>query len=105
MLFQEAYAQGRKQAGRHVVVWRRAGEDASRRVGVVASRKVGNSVKRSRAKRRMRELYRLHQHLLGTEDDLVLVARHTLPEAEWGELREDFLRTLGRAGCLLEPLP
>lgn len=53
------------------------GEDAGRppRLGVVASRKVGNAVARNRAKRLVREAFRLHQEALPTGIDLVVIVR------------------------------
>mgnify|MGYP001192620963 FL=1 len=61
------------------------------RTGVTASKKVGNAVARNRAKRRMRALFRnvkLGHAPSGT--DYVLVARHSLVQAEWAELLADF---------------
>jgi len=101
--FQEAYRQGRKQVGRFVVLWLRSGEDAAGRVGTVASRRVGNSVARSRAKRRMREWFRLNQHRLRGQEDYILVARHAILRASQADLDADFERVFSRAGRLQSP--
>jgi ribonuclease P protein component len=45
------------------------------RLGVVASRKVGPAVARNRAKRLVREAFRLHQEMLPRGLDLVVVVR------------------------------
>jgi ribonuclease P protein component len=102
-VFQEAYAQGRKEVGRFFILWSRAGEDAATRLGVVASRKVGNSVARSRAKRRLRELYRLNRQRITGGDDVILVARHSLLRAPWDLVVRDFEWVFSRAGRLQSP--
>jgi ribonuclease P protein component len=99
-LFQEAFQQNRKQVGRYVVLWSRSGEDAHVRLGVVASKKVGNSVARSRAKRRMREWFRLNRHRLTPPEDVILVARRQILEASPSELDRDFEQVFSRAGRL-----
>ena len=67
------------------------------RVGVTASKKVGNAVARNRAKRRMRALFRqlnpTHTHFGA---DYVLVARHSLVQADWAELSADFSKAAKR---------
>ena len=59
------------------------------RVGVVASRvAVGGAIDRNRAKRRLREIFRLHQSLVPPGQDLLLVARAAairLPAAVLGQ--------------------
>ena len=63
----------------------------SYRTGVTASKKVGNAVARNRAKRRMRALFRkLECDHAPSGTDYVLVARHSLVQAEWTELLTDF---------------
>ena len=99
--FRRVYDGGGRRVGRHLVVFLLPGEGPGR-VGVVASRKVGNAVARARAKRRLRELYRRHQHLLHPGIDVVLVARKGLPDVSWPRLVKDYLRT-GRAAGLLTP--
>jgi len=89
--------------GRYAVLWLRHGEDARGRIGVVASRKVGNSVARSRAKRRLREWYRLHQHDLPEGPDFILVARHSILNAPQPDLDRDLQQVFSRAGQLQTP--
>lgn len=99
-LFQEAFRQNHKQVGRYVILWSRSGEDADLRLGVVASRKVGNSVARSRAKRRMREWFRLNRHRLRPPEDVILVARRSILDAPVDALHRDFEQVFSRAGRL-----
>jgi len=64
------------------------------RLGVVASRKVGRAVKRNRAKRRMRDLFRRNKTCLPFAADVVAIARPETAEAPMAALREDFLCAL-----------
>jgi ribonuclease P protein component len=98
--FQEAYAQRRKQVGKYMVLWLRTGDDANLRLGVVSSRKVGNAVRRNRARRRLREIFRRHRHRLRGPVDVVLVARYGVVDAPWQAITEELLRLTQRAGIL-----
>jgi len=73
--------------------------DGSSRLGVTASRKIGNAVIRARAKRRLRELYRLRQSTTVTEAvDLVVNARRSCVLVSWQILERDFENCLERLG-------
>ena len=67
------------------------------RLGVVTGKKVGNAVARNRARRLMRESFRLHQHELAGPVDLVLVARPSIAGKKLAEVERDFLRVLRQA--------
>ena len=63
------------------------------RVGVVASTSsVGAAVQRTRAKRRLRALYRQHQQLVPTGCDLLLVARLAVNRWAYRELEQKFIK-------------
>jgi len=80
--------------------WRRLPADATTRLGVVTSKKIGGAVVRNRARRLMREAFRMHQRELTQPVDLVLVARQSIVGRGLADVEKDFLATMGRAGLL-----
>ena len=80
--------------------WKKLPAGGSSRLGVVTSRKVGSAVERNRARRLLRESFRLHQHEFGQPMELILVARPSIARCAFGEVEKDFLTTLRRAGLL-----
>jgi ribonuclease P protein component len=72
------------------------------RVAVVASRAaVGGAVERNRAKRRLREVFRHHQHRVPPDVDLLMVARTSLNRLEYREIERKFVH----ACAVLFPVP
>jgi len=67
------------------------------RLGVVTSKKIGNAVARSRARRLLRECFRLHQRELARAVDLVLVARPSIAGKKLADVEIDLLRVLRQA--------
>jgi ribonuclease P protein component len=99
--FRAVREQGRRMdCGVFLLTWRVRGPGepvAPARVGVVASRaSVGNAVHRNRAKRRLRELYRRHQHLVPPGVDLVLTARASLLRLGFAEAAQRFTHACGK---------
>lgn len=88
-----------------MVLWVRRQDDSAARLGVVASKKVGNAVARARAKRRLREIFRLHRAEIQPDVDLVLVARGRILNAEWKDVVRDFLYVTRKAGVRSEAPP
>ncbi|MCH6256769.1 ribonuclease P protein component [Puniceicoccaceae bacterium K14] len=64
------------------------------RIGISASRKVGNAVERNKAKRRFKEVFRLQQHTIRPEADLLLSIRPGAKKATYQELEQRFLHAL-----------
>jgi ribonuclease P protein component len=99
--FQRARQEGSRLVfGCLVANWRRLASDARSRLGVVTSAKIGGAVCRSRARRLLRESFRLHQNQLAQPLDLVLVARPSIVGKAFKEVESDFLTSLRKAGLL-----
>ena len=83
-----------------VANWNKLPDGAAPRLGVVTSRKIGGAVQRTRARRLLRESFRLHQHELAQPVELILVARNSIAGKQFADVEKDFLATLRRAGLL-----
>jgi ribonuclease P protein component len=70
------------------------------RLGVVTARRIGGAVVRNRARRLLREAFRLHQHELARPVDLVLVARPSIAGKGFAAIERDFLTALRKARLL-----
>lgn len=70
------------------------------RVGVITSKRIGGAVVRTRARRLLREAFRLNQHRIVRPVDIVLVARQSIVEKEFAAVEGDFVTALRRAELL-----
>ena len=98
--FEHARVQGRRLAvGCLVLNWVDASTTETR-VGVITSRKIGGAVVRTRARRLLREAFRLNQHRIARPVDIVLVARQSIVEKDFAAVEGDFVTALRRAELL-----
>src|SRR5262245_20992233 len=81
---------GRLACGCLVANWLQLPDTSPTRLGVVAGGKIGGAVIRSRAKRLLRESFRLHQGELAGPLDLVLVARPSIAGKDFAAVERDF---------------
>jgi len=104
-LFREAFAQKKRFVGRYMVLWLRAGEGASRRLGVISSKKVSKrAVDRNLARRRLREAFRLLREELHGDVDIVIIARRNILGATQAGVEAELRRLASKAGLLEEEL-
>lgn len=91
---------GRLAQGCLLANWNVLPDGAKPKLGVVTSRKIGGAVQRTRARRLLRESFRLHQHDFARPVELILVARNSIAGKKFADVEKDFLATLRRAGLL-----
>ncbi len=97
-LFRRMYSKGRQAVRPTVVVCCRRNRTEQNRLGLTASTKIGNAVTRNRARRRLREVYRLHEEEFLPGYDIVLIARGSTAKCRWQRLEQDFLKGMEKLG-------
>ena len=103
--FARIKAEGRRLAkGSLLANWiQEAGREGQPlRLGVVTPKSVGAAVERSRARRLMREVFRVNQQKLKRPLTLVLVARQSIVGNGLAEVERDFLNLMRAARLLAE---
>lgn len=76
---------------------------ARSRLGVITSKRIGSAVTRNRARRMMREAFRLNQGLLRCPVDLVLVARPSIATKPFASIEKDLIAILRDAKLIQSP--
>jgi len=73
--FLRLYKRGKFFVGKYLVLYALKNKNKVNRLGITASKKFGNSVKRNRMRRLIKESYRSYETQLNEGFDLVFVAR------------------------------
>ena len=74
--FEKVFGEGTVLKNAEVVLYVMHNDLPNARLGLVVSKKVGNAPRRNRAKRLLREVYRLNKHFLKVHVDIVVIPRH-----------------------------
>jgi ribonuclease P protein component len=103
--FQRVFDLSLRTKGRYLTVLVAPNADGTSRLGIVASRKLGDAVRRNRAKRLIREVFRHTAPLPGGRGvDVVVIPRRELFDAEYSSLESDFRGAFTRCAARL-PAP
>ena len=100
--FRRMYSKGKSGVSSCLVVYFRPNKFGHNRLGVTVSAKLGHAVVRNRARRRLREAYRLQEDAFQSGWDIVVVARHRCVEAKFSDLCAGYLNLARKAGILKE---
>jgi len=84
-----------------LVLYARKNRTNTNRVGITVSKKLGHAVVRNRVRRRLREVYRLHEDRFCPGWDIVVVARTRAVTAKFDQLVSSYLNLAEKAGILL----
>ncbi len=97
-LFRRAYQKGRSAADGRLALYARRRGGGGNRLGLTVSTKLGCAVVRNRVRRRLREIYRLHEEELTGGVDLVVVARVKAAHSRYRQLERSFLTLADKLG-------
>lgn len=98
-IFQRLYRTSGVASSYLVLYARKNGTDTNR-VGITVSKKLGHAVVRNRVRRRLREVYRLHEEKFQPGWDIVVVARSKSINADFGKLTDAYLHLAEKVGIL-----
>ncbi len=94
---------GRRMArGSLIANWTPSPAGQSSKLGVITSKRIGPAVVRSRARRLLREAFRLHQHELAKPIQLVLIARNSIVGKACADVEKDLISVLRDSRLLTE---
>jgi len=88
----------RLPCGSFIANWQVLPAGSPTRLGVITAKTIGNAVARARARRLLREVFRLHQFDLSQPVDLVLVAQRGIVGKGLADLEKPFANMLRQSG-------
>lgn len=98
--FRRLYSRGKQSVAPTMVLYTRKNRLKENRLGITTGKKLGNAVTRNRVRRRLREIYRLHETEFFSGRDLVVVARVRSAHVSYWTLERDFMKLAGKLGLL-----
>ncbi len=103
-IFRRLYAKGKSGVTPCLAVYVRRNGQKGNRLGLTVSTKVGGAVVRNRVRRRLKEIYRLHEEELRSGWDVVVVARVRAAHSSYAALEREFLKTADKLGIRNSPV-
>lgn len=100
--FQRVFDLSLRTKGRYLTILVAPNDIGTARLGIVASRKLGDAVRRNRAKRLIREVFRRSEPQKRGMD-VVVIPRRELFDAAFTDFEADFRNVLKRGAARLPP--
>ncbi|MDO4393004.1 MAG: ribonuclease P protein component [Bacillota bacterium] len=98
--FSSIYRRGKSVGDKYIVLFYRKNNLGYKRIAFLASKKVGNSVRRNRARRLMRENYRFLKDSIADGYDLIFIARNTINDKKLSDVGKSMKNAVRRANLL-----
>ena len=98
--FSGGYRKGRKYWNREFVVYVYENMSNNTRLGITATKKIGKSVQRNRAKRLVREVFRLSKDRIYSGYDIIVVGRAPSIHLKYRGAQKTLLRLFKKARIL-----
>ena len=103
--FRRLYSKGASAVCSRMVLYCRKNGSDENRIGLTVSAKLGHAVVRNRLRRRLREIYRLHESRFQPGWDIVVVARSRAVDAPYQKLEKNYLSLAQSLGLLVKEEP
>lgn len=101
--FKRLYAKGNTQTTPFLAMYLRKNGSKSNELGITVGVKLGNAVVRNKVRRRLKEIYRLHESELKTGYHVVVVARNRCATSTYAQIERSFLLLCDQLDWSLNP--
>ena len=98
--FNYVYRVGKTSHGKFLMLVFSPSKNKQIKIGISASKKVGNSVKRNRARRLLREAISAYIPLINPNFNLIVVAKQSIDGLKLQPVLEDMKNVLNKAGLI-----
>ncbi|MDD3022949.1 MAG: ribonuclease P protein component [Syntrophomonadaceae bacterium] len=95
--YQQVYQEGKRVAGKYIIIYYQKNRRPTNRFGIVTSKKVGHAVIRNRTKRQLRAMARSAAEKIQGNYDIVVVARPSIKGCAYEIIEKDFLLLIKKA--------